>query len=194
VTALLDALDRDPRFAAFGLAAAALKRPRRAGSLNIEALCETDVRRLRSVSARRCPAAPRLIAPLDNPAETVNGQPPRFARAVLLDLGGNGIRAMIRAADVFSPVGLGAERRRGTPLRMGGRIDTPPVLRPVRFPADNHARRPDRGRRGGARRRSGAQRATAHVRWTDSRPRPIQSRPPRLPRLSADTLTQGEKP
>ncbi|HRR33991.1 MAG TPA: DUF3616 domain-containing protein [Kiritimatiellia bacterium] len=137
VTTLLDELSRDPRYAAFGLDAAALKPPKTPGSLNIEALCETQGGGLLIGFRSPLPGGSALLAPLDNPAETVNGQPPHFGAPVLLDLGGNGIRAMIRTANGFlilsgSPLSGGEARL----YEWDGRSDTPPVLLPVRFPAD----------------------------------------------------------
>ncbi|HPB11220.1 MAG TPA: DUF3616 domain-containing protein [Kiritimatiellia bacterium] len=137
VTALLDALDRDPRYAGFGLAAAALKPPKTPGSLNIEALCETVGGGLLIGFRSPLPDGNALIAPLENPAGTVNGRPPRFGAPVLLDLGGNGIRAMVRTVEgvlILSGSALsGGEARL---YAWNGRTDTPPVLRPVRFPSD----------------------------------------------------------
>ena len=71
VTTLLEALDRDPRYAAFGLTAAALKPPKTPGSLNIEASAQPKARTT-SASARP-PGGAALLA-RSNPAETVNGQ------------------------------------------------------------------------------------------------------------------------
>ncbi len=195
VTALLDALDRDPRFAAFGLAAAALKPPKTPGSLNIEALCETESGGLLIGFRSPLPGGAALIAPLDNPAETVNGQPPRFGAPVLLDLGGNGIRAMIRAADGF--LILSGSALSGGEARLyawGGRIDTPPVLRPVRFPADTTPEGLIAVERGGA--------ADVLV-LSDDGTRPVDGQPAKThpnPARRAfrgfllSTLTQGEKP
>jgi len=137
VTTLLEALDRDPRYAAFGLTAAALKPPKTPGSLNIEALCATESGGLLIGFRSPVPGGAALLAPLENPAETVNGQPPRFGAPILLNLGGNGIRAMIRTADGFLIMSgsalSGGEARLYT---WNGRSDTPPVLRPIRFPSD----------------------------------------------------------
>jgi len=137
VTALLDTLGRDPRYAGFGLAAAALKPPKTPGSLNIEALCATEGGGLLIGFRSPLPGGNALIAPLDNPAETVNGRPPRFGAPVLLDLGGNGIRAMVRTVEgvlILSGSALsGGEARL---YAWNGRTDTPPVLRPVAFPSD----------------------------------------------------------
>jgi hypothetical protein len=112
VTTLLAALDRDPRYAGFGLAAAALRPPKTPGSLNIEALCDTPEGGLLIGFRSPNPKNGALLAPLTNPAETVAGQPPVFGDPILLDLAGNGIRAMIRTGDSYllmsgSPLGGG---------------------------------------------------------------------------------------
>lgn len=97
VASLLADLDRDPRYAAFHLAAAALRPPKTPGSLNIEALCDTSAGELLIGFRSPTPAGKALLAPLLNPAETVAGQAPRFGDPLLINLCGNGIRAMARA-------------------------------------------------------------------------------------------------
>ena len=99
VTTLLDAFARDSRYAAFKFAEGALRPPKTPGSLNIEALCDTPDGRLLIGFRSPVPDGKALIAPLENPADTVTGKPPRFGAPLLLDLGGNGIRAMIRVCD-----------------------------------------------------------------------------------------------
>ena len=96
VSTLLADLDRDPRYVDFKLAQAALRPPKTKESLNIEALCDTPESGL--LIGFRAPVirGKALLAPLLNPAETVAGQPPRFGDPLLLDLAGNGIRAMTR--------------------------------------------------------------------------------------------------
>lgn len=113
VTTLLTALDRDPRYAAFRLAEAARHAPKTPGSLNIEALCDTPEGGLLIGFRSPVPEGLALLAPLLNPAETVNGQTPRFGDPVRLDLGGDGLRAMTRDADGYLIVA-------GSPLS-GGR-------------------------------------------------------------------------
>lgn len=123
VATLLETLGRDPRYAAFGLAAAALRPPKTQGSLNIEALCDTPEGGLLIGFRSPVPNGKALLAPLENPADTVAGKPPRFGDPLLLDLGGNGIRAMIRTDSAAylilsgSPLSGGASR----PYRWDGR-------------------------------------------------------------------------
>jgi hypothetical protein len=101
VATLVGDLDRDPRYAAFGLAAAALRPPKTPGSLNIEALCGTPEGGLLIGFRSPNPRGKALLAPLMNPAAVVAGAPPRFGDPLLLDLGGNGVRAMIRRGDSY---------------------------------------------------------------------------------------------
>jgi hypothetical protein len=138
VATLLDALDRDPRYAGFGLAEASLKPPKTPGSLNIEALCDTPRGAL--LIGFRSPqiGGKALLAPLENPEETVNGRPPRFGAPILLDLGGNGVRAMIRTAGdrflIMSGSALsGGEARL---YAWDGRDGSSPDRLPLSLPAD----------------------------------------------------------
>lgn len=123
VATLLEDLGRDPRYAAFGLAAAALRPPKTPDSLNIEALCDTPEGALLIGFRSPVPEGKALLAPLENPADTVAGRPPRFGAPLLLDLGGNGVRSMIRTKGSAylilsgSPLGGGASR----PYRWDGR-------------------------------------------------------------------------
>jgi hypothetical protein len=113
VTTLLDALGRDPRYAGFKLAEAALKPPKTPGSLNIEALCDTPRGGLLIGFRSPLPGGQALLAPLENPEDTVKGAPPRFGAPVLLDLGGNGIRAMIRTDGARALIMSGSALRGG---------------------------------------------------------------------------------
>lgn len=115
VSTLLADLGRDPRYAGFGLAAAALRPPKTPGSLNIEALCDTSEGGLLIGFRSPVPDGQALLAPLDNPAEAVAGQPPRFGDPILLDLAGDGLRAMARDGGDYlilsgSPLSGGAPR------------------------------------------------------------------------------------
>lgn len=112
VSTLLADLDRDPRYAGFGLAAASLRPPKTEGSLNIEALCDTPDGGLLIGFRSPCPRGLALLAPLSNPAAVVTGRPPVFGEPLLADLGGNGVRAMIR-------VGTGYLIMSGSPVRGG---------------------------------------------------------------------------
>lgn len=101
VTSLLEALDRDARYAAFALADAARRPPKTPGSLNIEALGDTPEGGLLIGFRSPTPDGQALLAPLLNPAETVAGRPPRFGDPLLLDLKGDGVRALARDAQGY---------------------------------------------------------------------------------------------
>lgn len=98
---LIDALARDPRYAAFDLTSAMLRPPKTPASLNIEALCDTPGGGLLIGFRSPCPGGRALLAPLDNPEEVIAGRAPLFGPPALLDLGGNGLRAMARAGGAY---------------------------------------------------------------------------------------------
>ena len=136
VATLVSDLSRDPRYAAFGLAAAALRPPKTPGSLNIEALCDTPEGGLLIGFRSPNPQNRALLAPLLNPADVISGQPPRFGDPRLLDLGGSGIRAMIRTGDGYL-IMSGSPFSGGSPelFRWDGRAA--PHAEPLRgLPAD----------------------------------------------------------
>lgn len=114
VTTLVEQLDRDPRYAAFGLAAAALHPPKTPGSLNIEALCDTPEGGLLIGFRSPNPQGQALLATLTNPADVVQGRSPVFGAPVLFDLGGNGVRAMFRRGQTYY-VMSGSALSGGTP-------------------------------------------------------------------------------
>ena len=137
VITLLRDLDRDPRYAAFGLASAALRPPKTPGSLNIEALCDTPAGGLLIGFRSPAPDNKALLAPLLNPAETVAGKPPSFGPPVLLDLGGNGVRAMIRTNDTAYLIMSGSPLSGGTASLFRWDGKTAPQPSPVSgLPAD----------------------------------------------------------
>ena len=136
VSTLIADLDRDPRYAVFGLAAAALRPPKTQGCLNIEALCDTPEGGLLIGFRSPNPKGLALLAPLANPADVVAGQPPRFGAPVLLDLGGNGVRSMIRSGADYL-IMSGSHASGGTPrlYRWDGRAAPQPMPLPG-LPAD----------------------------------------------------------
>jgi hypothetical protein len=101
VATLVADLALDPRYAAFGLAAASRRPPKTPGSLNIESLCDTPEGGLLIGFRSPNPQGTALLATLTNPADTVAGRPPAFGEPLQLDLGGNGVRAMIRTGDTY---------------------------------------------------------------------------------------------
>jgi len=136
VTTLVENLDRDPRYAAFGLSAAALRPPKTPGSLNIEALCDTPEGGLLIGFRSPNPQSQALLAPLSNPADTLNGRPPIFGNPILLDLGGNGVRALFRQGQTYY-VMSGSALSGGTPrlYRWDGHSAPQPIPLPG-LPAD----------------------------------------------------------
>jgi hypothetical protein len=91
---LLDDLVRDSRFVDFHLAEASMKAPKEPDALNIEGLSATPDGHLLIGFRNPTPNGKALLIPLLNPNEVVEGKPPRFDPAVLLDLDGLGIRDM----------------------------------------------------------------------------------------------------
>ncbi len=115
IATLLSDLDRDPRYASFGLSEAALRPPKTPGSLNVEALCDTPEGGLLIGFRSPTPDGKALLAPLANPSGYVTGQPPRFGDPLLLDLGGNGVRSMIRTDGHRYLIMSGSPLSGGTP-------------------------------------------------------------------------------
>ena len=136
VATLMTDLARDPRYDAFGLAAASLRPPKTLGCLNIEALCDTPEGGLIIGFRSPNPKGLALLAPLANPADVVAGKPPRFGAPVLLDLGGNGVRSMFRQGDDYL-IMSGSYTSGGSPrlYRWNGRTAPQPVPLPG-LPAD----------------------------------------------------------
>jgi len=87
-------LAADPRYAAFGLAAAAARGPKEPGGFNIEGMTERPEGGVLIGLRNPIPEGKALIVPMLNPEEVVAGQPPRFGDPVRLDLGGLGVRSM----------------------------------------------------------------------------------------------------
>lgn len=89
---LLDDLIRDSRFDRFHFAAAASLAPKERNALNIEGLSATPNGQLLIGFRNPVPEGKALLIPLLNPDEVISGKPARFGAAILLDLGGLGIR------------------------------------------------------------------------------------------------------
>lgn len=107
--------------------------------LNIEGLCADDDGRRLYVGLRNPLAAgarggkPRaLVVPLLNPAEVVeDGRTPRLGRPMLWDLGGLGVRDMVRCErrrETFVLAGPHDEGERFALYRWSGKAGEPPVL------------------------------------------------------------------
>jgi hypothetical protein len=91
-TELVTALTQ-PALASLGLKDAAKLAPEENG-LNIEGLAATPDGRL--LIGLRSPVLAKgaIVVPLDNPAEVIEGRPPRLGQPILLPLDGRGIRSM----------------------------------------------------------------------------------------------------
>lgn len=89
---LLDELLLDSRFETFELAEAAKKAPKQYGALNIEGLTATPEGHLLIGFRNPVPHNHALLIPLLNPNDVVQGARPVFGAAILLNLGGLGIR------------------------------------------------------------------------------------------------------
>ena len=91
---LMDELTSDPRFSAFGLAAAAERAPKEPGGLNIEGLTERPDGAVFVGFRNPVPGGKALLVPLLNPLPVLNGARASFGDPVLLDLGGLGVRSL----------------------------------------------------------------------------------------------------
>jgi hypothetical protein len=96
---LLDDLARDARYAALGLTVAA--RADREQGANVEGIAERTEGGLWIGFRSPRPGARALLAALENPREVVEGSRARFAEPALLELGGRGIRDIVRVSDGY---------------------------------------------------------------------------------------------
>lgn len=93
--ALLDDLTAAPQLASYALAAAALLPPKEPGGLNIEGMtARPDGRSLLIGFRNPLPEGRALVVPLLNPHALVVGARAEIGAPVLLDLGGQGVRAL----------------------------------------------------------------------------------------------------
>ena len=100
---LREKLVADPRLAKFNLATAATLPPKAPGGFNIESLCaERGGNRLWIGFRNPISPAGALLVPLENPRLVVeSGAAPVFGEAVVLDLGGLGVRDMLIAGEGY---------------------------------------------------------------------------------------------
>jgi hypothetical protein len=132
---LLQDLIRDPRLAAFGLAAAANRPPKTPGALSIEGLTATADGSLLIGFRNPIPQGRALLVPLLNPGDLVEGRgPARFGEPVLLPLNGLGIRSIDRWNSQFLIVGGTADGKGDSWLyQWDGSSHPPRRLEHVRF-------------------------------------------------------------
>lgn len=102
---LLDALVASDAGRRWQLADAARKAPEAEGGLNVEGLTHTADGTLLIGLRNPLREGKALVVPLRNAAQTIDGQVPVFGDALVLDLGGRGVRAMTRVADGYLVVG-----------------------------------------------------------------------------------------
>lgn len=93
---LLSDLLRDNRLRSFRLDRASRLPPKVKGALNIEGLCATPEHALLIGFRNPIPQNRALIVPLLNPGEMIMGKLARLGDPMLLDLGGRGIRDIVR--------------------------------------------------------------------------------------------------
>jgi hypothetical protein len=91
---LLEVILSEPRHAGLGLAAAAQRSPTDPGGLNLEGLSRREAGGVWIALRSPLAGGKAVLLVLENPLETIRGEPARFADPVLLDLGGLGVRAM----------------------------------------------------------------------------------------------------
>lgn len=113
--ALIDALMADPRYAAFGLAAAAARAPKDEGGLNLEGMTATPEGTLLLGFRNPVPDGLALLFTIEAPARAVEGEL-AFGAPVRLDLGGLGVRALTWWRDRY--VIVAGPRDRGGPSRL----------------------------------------------------------------------------
>jgi len=94
ITNLVDAMAADERLARFQLNAAARRAPKARGGLSIEALTATPEGTLLIGFRNPIPEGRALLVPLLNPNGMLADESPQFGDALLLDLGGYGLRGM----------------------------------------------------------------------------------------------------
>jgi hypothetical protein len=102
---LLADLVADDRFNDFDLLAASNLAPKQPSGFNIESLCATKHGGLLIGFRNPVPAGKALLIPLLNGPDIIEGSAPRFGNAVQLDLGGLGVRDMVRWEDGYLLIG-----------------------------------------------------------------------------------------
>lgn len=98
---LLSDFLRDNRLRSFRLDRASQLPPKAVGGLNIEGLCATPEEHLLIGFRNPIPQRQALIVPILNPSEVVSGKPTRLGSPILLNLGGRGIRDIVRWRDRY---------------------------------------------------------------------------------------------
>jgi hypothetical protein len=137
-TNLVADLTRDPRFVKFGFVEGSRQAPKTEGALNIEALTDTPEGDLLIGFRNPVFEGRAIIIPLLNPEEVILGHQASFGDALLLNLGGLGLRGIGSMKDGYyvigGPSGSAGECRMFT---WQGRGSEPKLIDEIRFPGIN---------------------------------------------------------
>lgn len=125
-----------PALSRFRLGAASMRAPKSPGALNLEGMAADEQGRMWIGFRNPIPEGRALLVRLQNPAEMIAGQGAAIGEAVLLDLGGLGIRELARSGGYYWIVaGPYDEKKRFALYRWAG-DDTPPVALEGILPAE----------------------------------------------------------
>lgn len=105
---LLPALLAEPSLKEFKLSDASKRSPDVLDGLNIEGLAATPQGGLLIAFRNPLSAGKALIVPLENPAEVISAQAPKFGAPIVLDLGGRGVRDITLFGDRYFLLAGGA--------------------------------------------------------------------------------------
>lgn len=132
---LIHDLDSDSDYKPFHLHEAGKKRPKDPGALSIEGLASTPDGKLLIGFRNPVVDGKALVSRLKNPGEVIAGQPAKFGKPILLDLGGLGIRSMERRGNEYIIVaGPYGEVGDFTLYRWSGvPTDPPKTIRGIKF-------------------------------------------------------------
>lgn len=137
-TRLLDDLIAEPSLREFNLRDAAGLPPKTPGALNIEGLAATDDGHLLLGFRNPVPRGKALLVPLLNPADLLEGKPPKFGAHQLIDLGGHGIRSIERWREGFLIIAGSIDGKGKSQLyQWAGGTATPQPLKGVDFAGIN---------------------------------------------------------
>ncbi|MBP8260725.1 MAG: DUF3616 domain-containing protein [Verrucomicrobia bacterium] len=124
-----------PELGRFRLGAASTRAPKSPGALNIEGMAADEQGRMWIGFRNPIPEGRALLVRLQNPSEMIAGQGASIGEAVLLDLGGLGIRELARSGGYYWIIaGPYDEKKRFALYRWAG-DGAPPVPIPGILPA-----------------------------------------------------------
>jgi Protein of unknown function (DUF3616) len=135
---LLTDLVHNRELSRFRLLEASTLAPKEPGGLNIEGLCATPEGHLLIGFRNPIPEGQALVVPLLNPFGLLAGQSAQFGAVIRLDLGGLGIRDMIRLGSHYLIIAGSFNDQGGSRLyRWSGGRDRPAPVPDVTFPQFN---------------------------------------------------------